>query len=350
MRSWYLAREFASHPPGVVGRRRRPAGLACLVPALLMCLGGCGGAPSPVGPGLGARGDSYDPRWGVSSSRRIVANGPIPKGGGHYKLGRPYQVGGRWYVPRHEPSYDRVGVGSWYGNDFHGRKTANGEIFDMEALTAAHPTLPMPSYAYVTNLRNGRTLLVRINDRGPYVADREIDLSRASAQALGYANGGLGQVRVRWAGHAPLDGDDRREQAFLRQQTWYRGADARVARSAPPRGPWTDSDAGSWRASPRGDAVHRRSAVADANGAEGYAPDFPQRDDDLRRRPGEPARDDWRQPAPPRANATRYAEVDNGNLARSDRRDRQALAPAQEPGAMWSPFEHRQQLGNAPRR
>ena len=98
---------------------------------------------------------------------------------------QPYKVAGRWYVPREEPGYDATGTASWYGGDFHGRKTANGEIFDMNALTAAHPTLPLPSYAYVTHLGNGRTVLVRINDRGPYAHDRIIDLSRGVARALG---------------------------------------------------------------------------------------------------------------------------------------------------------------------
>lgn len=207
--------------------------VALLMPiALVPWLNGCAG--SGDGPGLGARPDTYDRRWGVSSSARVVQAGPVPKGGGVYKLGRPYQIGGRWYVPRHEPAYDSTGVGSWYGHEFHGRKTANGELYDMSALTAAHPTLPMPSYAYVTNLRNGRTILVRINDRGPYVADRVIDLSRAAATALGYSQSGLGQVRVRWAGHAPLDGDDRREQEFLRSQPWNGGGGEAIARSFSP--------------------------------------------------------------------------------------------------------------------
>jgi rare lipoprotein A (peptidoglycan hydrolase) len=209
--------------------------LAALFPvAMMTVLSGCAGST-----GSTSVADTFDSKWGVSSSQRILVSGPIPKGGGHAKLGRPYQIGGRWYVPRHEPYYDRQGVGSWYGKEFHGRKTANGELYDMDALTAAHPTLPLPSYAYVTNMRNGRTILVRINDRGPYVANREIDLSRASARAIGYMDGGLGRVRVRWAGHAPLNGDDSREQAFLRNQPWNGGkqpppAVARFDRPAAP--------------------------------------------------------------------------------------------------------------------
>lgn len=156
--------------------------------------------------------------YGVRSSRRVLASGPIPKGGGRFKIGNPYKVAGRWYVPREDPRYDRSGVSSWYGDDFHGRRTANGEIFDRRALSAAHPTLPLPSYAYVTNLENGRTILVRVNDRGPYVNDRIIDLSHASASALGFVAKGRARVRVQYAGRAPLNGDDRRERRFLADQ------------------------------------------------------------------------------------------------------------------------------------
>lgn len=167
---------------------------------------------------------NLDPNTGTSASPRVASEGDvIPKGGGSYKLGSPYQVSGRWYVPREEPNYDATGVASWYGSDFHGRKTANGEIFDMNALTAAHPTLPIPSYAYVTNLDNNRTVLVRINDRGPYAHDRIIDLSRQTARAIGSEGKGLVNVRVRHAGRAPLNGDDHRERQHLAAQPWWRG-------------------------------------------------------------------------------------------------------------------------------
>ena len=172
-----------------------------------------------------------------SYSARVVADGSsIPKGGGTYKLGSPYKIGGRWYVPREEPTYDQMGVASWYGEDFHGRKTANGEVYDMNALTAAHPTLPLPSYAYVTNLNNGRTVLVRINDRGPYANDRLIDLSRQTSRMLGYEGHGLARVRIRYAGRAPLDGNDIYERRFLASQSWYGGgAVASAPTYAPPR-------------------------------------------------------------------------------------------------------------------
>jgi rare lipoprotein A len=121
-------------------------------------------------------------------------------------------------VPREDPNYQEYGIASWYGADFHGRQTANGEVFDANALTAAHPTMPLPSYAYVTNLDNGRTVLVRVNDRGPYVGDRIIDMSYAAAKQLGYTSRGRARVRVRYAGPAPLNGDDRRERQFLATQ------------------------------------------------------------------------------------------------------------------------------------
>jgi rare lipoprotein A len=160
-------------------------------------------------------------RYGTASPRVVDGNQPIPKGGGIYKLGAPYQIDGRWYVPQVDPAYDRTGLASFYAEDFHGRRTSNGEIFDMWALTAAHPTLPLPSLAFVSNLENGRTLLVRLNDRGPYVNNRLIDLSRASARYLGVEAPGLARVRVRYAGPAPLSGDDRREQRFLASQPWF---------------------------------------------------------------------------------------------------------------------------------
>jgi rare lipoprotein A len=159
------------------------------------------------------------------ASRRVIANGqPIPKGGGGYKVGNPYQVDGQWHTPREDPDYDRVGTASYYAGDFHGRRTANGEIFDMSALSAAHPTLPLPSLVYVTNMENGRTLLLRVNDRGPYVNNRVIDVSRAAARYLGFETRGTARVRVRYAGRAPLTGDDRQEQRFLANQAWFRVA------------------------------------------------------------------------------------------------------------------------------
>ena len=118
----------------------------------------------------------------------------------HYKLGSPYQINHVWYYPSYDPNYDRTGVASWYGPAFHGRPTANGERFDMNGVTAAHPTLPLPSRVRVTNLENGRQLELRVNDRGPFVDDRIIDLSRRAAQLLGFKRKGLAKVRVEYLG------------------------------------------------------------------------------------------------------------------------------------------------------
>jgi rare lipoprotein A len=169
-------------------------------------------------------------RFGSASPRVIAYGEPVPKGGGTYKVGEPYQVDGQWFMPQEEPGYDRIGDASYYAYDFHGRRTANGEIFDMGALTAAHPTLPLPSYVYVMNLQNGRTLLLRVNDRGPYARNRVIDVSKRAAGYLGFEMRGTTRVRVRYAGPAPLSGDDRNEQRFLARQPWFQ-----IALSQPPQ-------------------------------------------------------------------------------------------------------------------
>jgi rare lipoprotein A len=159
-----------------------------------------------------------DPRYGVSSSPRVVALGePVPKGGGTYRVGKPYVVAGRVYVPEENLGYREDGMASWYGDDFHGRLTANGEVFDMASLTAAHPTLPMPCYARVTNLGNGKSLIVRVNDRGPYHGNRLIDVSNRAAELLEFKGNGVARVRVEYVGRAPLEGsDDRQLVATLR--------------------------------------------------------------------------------------------------------------------------------------
>ena len=128
-----------------------------------------------------------------------------PKG---YKIGQPYQVAGIWYVPKEQPDYDQTGIASWYGEAFHMKATADGEIFDMNQFSAAHTTLPLPSIVEVTNLDNGKKLRVRVNDRGPFVDNRIIDLSRAAAAELGYDRKGLARVRVKYIGPAPLGGPD----------------------------------------------------------------------------------------------------------------------------------------------
>lgn len=129
----------------------------------------------------------------ILHTAKKMRDGPA---GGVYKIGEPYQVNGVWYTPVEDYGYDETGIASWYGADFHGKATANGETYDMNEVTAAHKTLPLPSLARVTNLENGRSLIVRVNDRGPFVAGRIIDLSRRSAQLLGLEGKGTGRVRV----------------------------------------------------------------------------------------------------------------------------------------------------------
>jgi rare lipoprotein A len=174
-------------------------------------LAGCSGSSDRFG--------RVDPRYGVSSSARLVALGePVPKGGGVYRVGQPYTIGGRTYVPAEDPHYRAEGVASWYGEDFHGRLTANGEIFDMNSMSAAHTTLPIPCYVRVTNLSNNKSVIVRVNDRGPYHADRVIDVSVKAASLLGFYGSGLAPVRVEYVGAAPLEGsDDRMLIATLRE-------------------------------------------------------------------------------------------------------------------------------------
>lgn len=123
-------------------------------------------------------------------------------------VGKPYRVRGKWFTPKEEPGYDRAGLASWYGPNFHGRLTANGEIYDQYHLSAAHPTFPLPSYARVTNKKNGNSVVVRVNDRGPFAHGRIIDLSNQAAQLLDMKHEGVAAVRVQYMGRAPVEGDD----------------------------------------------------------------------------------------------------------------------------------------------
>lgn len=158
-----------------------------LVAGLLSMLAACAGFG-------GAKG-------GVGTYPVVTDPAPIVSG-----TMRPYQIRGRWYRPAEQPNYDERGTASWYGAQFNGRPTASGERFDMNALTAAHKTLPLPGLVEVTNLSNGRQIVARLNDRGPFVDGRIIDLSRGSAEALGMLNQGVGEVRVRYLGPAPRSG------------------------------------------------------------------------------------------------------------------------------------------------
>ncbi|HYD87448.1 MAG TPA: septal ring lytic transglycosylase RlpA family protein [Vitreimonas sp.] len=169
-----------------------------------------GGDENSYGYGAGARteGAAIDIRRGsVRSAPAHVETAPAstehPQWLERERVGPPYEANGRWYVPTPEPGYEQTGTASWYGPTFHGQATASGEIFDQEALTAAHPTLPIPSLVQVTNLENGREVIVRVNDRGPFVGERLIDLSRRSAEVLGFEQQGQARVHVRYLGPAP---------------------------------------------------------------------------------------------------------------------------------------------------
>lgn len=224
-----------------------------------------------------------DPFAGQGSPR-YPGSGPLPKGGGRQHVGQPYTIAGQKFYPREDPSYDRTGMASWYGPKFHRRMTSNGEWFDMEYLSAAHPTLPLPSYAKVTNLENNRTLVVRLNDRGPFVANRIIDLSRRAADELGFKNRGTAKVRVQYVGPAPLNdqgqhlaamNDELRRGTPLRQM--IASADARSgertvvassgsARSAPAARPVAESGQG--RAASRASGYYiQAAAFADPDNA-----------------------------------------------------------------------------------
>ena len=186
----------------------------------VLALAGCGGSPNQAmiralpkdagsaKPYINNETKFSAAAYGVAASPRVSTSLVVRKGGGRRQVGKPYKIKGKWYVPKEEPGYDKRGQASWYGPNFHGRLTANGEVYDQFALSAAHPTFPLPSYARVTNVDNGRSVTVRVNDRGPYHSRRIIDLSAKASELLGYQKKGIGNVRVQWVGHAPLHGRD----------------------------------------------------------------------------------------------------------------------------------------------
>ena len=187
-----------------------------LAPVLAACSGG------GVGSSGVKRAAFSEKEFGVKSSPRMTTAKFPPRGGGREMPLKPYTVRGVTYQPVAGPGYVETGTASWYGQDFHGRQTANGEIFGAYYMTAASPVLPIPSYARVTNVENGRSVLVRINDRGPYMSGRIIDLSYQAAEALGYRAKGSAKVEVRYVGPAPLHGDDNKMlMASLNQATRY---------------------------------------------------------------------------------------------------------------------------------
>ena len=132
----------------------------------------------------------------VHTAKQLSRGDTISTGDGRYKVGSPYQIKGVWYYPAEDFEYSETGIASWYGPGFHGKDTANGETYDQNDLTAAHRTLPMPSAVRVTNLENGRSIVLRINDRGPFARGRIIDVSRRGAQLLGFEKNGVAKVRV----------------------------------------------------------------------------------------------------------------------------------------------------------
>jgi rare lipoprotein A len=162
-----------------------------------------------------------------------------PAGSGAYKIGTPYQIGGVWYYPKEDPFYDETGIASWYGQDFHGKATANGERYDMDALTAAHRTLPMPVVVRVTNLENGRSLRLRVNDRGPFARGRIIDVSRRAAQLLGFQQNGTARVRVQFEGRAEVGASPPRDDDEIETSSAIKAAPVTSVAStelAPPAG------------------------------------------------------------------------------------------------------------------
>lgn len=185
---------------GLQSATRLAALFILIAPVLAACSGG--GAPHV------SRSAFTSKEFGVGVSPRVTKAKYPPRGGGRYLPLKPYVVRGVTYQPVEGPGYVETGIASWYGNDFHGRRTANGEIFGASYITGASPTLPIPCYARVTNLENGRSVLVRFNDRGPYMSGRVADLSYKTAEILGYANKGSARVRVEYVSPAPLNGDD----------------------------------------------------------------------------------------------------------------------------------------------
>ncbi|RWF48305.1 MAG: septal ring lytic transglycosylase RlpA family protein [Mesorhizobium sp.] len=194
--------QAVTHP-----RLRRVATVALLAASAAL-LAACASQPEPKGMVYKkTRSKEYfaETEYGVKASPRAAF---MRRGGGRDQLGKPYQVRGKWYYPKEEKRYAKVGLASWYGDAFHGRLTANGEVYDTAQLTAAHPTMPLPSYARVTNLETGSSVIVRVNDRGPYHEGRIIDVSERAAQMLDYDKVGTAKVKVEYVGRAPLDGND----------------------------------------------------------------------------------------------------------------------------------------------
>lgn len=179
------------------------------IPLVCAGLAACATTTAPTKKKVRSKEFFAESEYGVKASPRVVEEGQaVPKGGGRYQVGNAYQVRGKWYQPKEEPGYNKTGLASWYGSAFHGRKTANGEVYDKYHLSAAHPTFPLPSYARVTNMENGTSVIVRVNDRGPFHEGRVIDVSSKTADLLDMKRTGTAKVRVQYVGKAPLEGND----------------------------------------------------------------------------------------------------------------------------------------------
>jgi rare lipoprotein A len=180
----------------------RFAAVAVLVAS---ALAGCSQAPGAK------RSKEFFPTsiYGAASQKVVEDGEPVPRGGGRYLVGKPYMIAGRVYTPTEVAmNASQTGKASWYGAAFHGRRTSNGEVYDMRSLTAAHPTWPLPSYVRVTNTGNGRSMIVRLNDRGPFHSSRIMDVSSRVADALDFKRMGTASIKIDYVGKAGLAGSD----------------------------------------------------------------------------------------------------------------------------------------------
>lgn len=263
-----------------------PASLV-LVAALAGGLGGCG----QLSPG-GKRSSEFFPssKYGPASERVVRDGERVPRGGGRYLVGRPYTIAGKRYVPREvSRDFEQVGNASWYGAAFHGRRTANGEVYDMRSLSAAHPTMPLPSYARVTNLNNRRSIIVRVNDRGPFHGGRVLDVSQRVADALDFRRAGTARVKVEYVGKAGLAGSD---DALLLASLTTDGTPAQLNRGGAPGGTMVAQSAPAPAAAPAAVAVATMADAPEARpqavatNASAFAPLPPLRPFDLSTIPG----------------------------------------------------------------
>ncbi|MFZ1988361.1 MAG: septal ring lytic transglycosylase RlpA family protein [Alphaproteobacteria bacterium] len=192
---------------------------------------------------------------------------------GTYRVGQPYQVAGTWYYPKEQPNYDEVGLASWYGPGFHGHLTADGEVYDQRSLTAAHATLPLPVNVRVTNLDNGRSIVLRVNDRGPFHPGRIIDVSQRAAELLGFREAGTARVRVEYLSRA--DGQPYTMMASSSKPPATSPAPARPSANAPviasmapiPDPPASAANSPSQMPADAGNAPQLRAPIISSQGA-----------------------------------------------------------------------------------